>query len=158
MKILDTLSETPVFCVSGALTLAVTNFINGPEDEREMGNMEMIARKFVGALGYAGLALASLVEAVARIVLTALVAPVCCCASTGLQNYLVGLTLYGGVLCIENSILDLALLVQNLYTSRLELNEDTTLIECFDGINEGIIEPILLKAPRRHGYEEIPTL
>jgi hypothetical protein len=148
-SIMEQFNERPMVSLSGCLTLIVTDFVNGPDaSEREMSYIELIGRKIVGELCYAGIIVASLVETVARGLLALLAIPLSCCVDQKTKEDFLYYTLAGTVFCGENAVFALTALVQNLYQAKLEYvvrsDEDQPLVDCVNNLNENAIFPFLV--------------
>lgn len=95
---------------STVCTLQVTNLRNGVGRE-EMGDVESVARKVVGGLCYAGLLVASAIEALARIIISVPVIIYGCwlgeqksSADEDKVNYLINLFFHGAIISGENAL------------------------------------------------------
>jgi hypothetical protein len=127
--------QAMLISASAYLTVHLTDFRNGSED---MGIAMTMARRVVGELGYAALALASLVETVFRAALCVLLPIACLCCNEEISGMFASVTLFGAIISAENALNATAALVQNIYTQEIDYDEIIPCIESFNNDTLGI--------------------
>jgi hypothetical protein len=127
---LNHMAKEPSFMLASITSHFATHvnaFRNDPQyDESERSLLETIARRVVGELAYAGLAVAALAEAVVRGILTVIIVPLaipvlCVCPSKDAENIIISITVMGTLSSLETSLQSLSFLVKNVYEDRIKL-------------------------------------
>jgi hypothetical protein len=137
-------SEFTLFSVSMYLYTKVENFRNKTE---EMGTFEMYARRVVGELAYAGIALTAVIETVFRGIIAIIVSPFLVIPEDqknekrGFFQNVVHYNIFGAIFSGEACALALVSLVDNLYQEKI-VNQnlyEQIIPEIFDRLNQELV-------------------
>ena len=122
----DQAQEDPslmLFSITTFLALQVNAFRNGAKDQ-DMGLIETMARRVVGELAYAAIAVAAAIETVFRLALAPLFfLPACLSSDKENQDFFGGLCVGSPLLTAETAFKSLSFLVQNIYQKNISYGE-----------------------------------